>query len=349
MALPSSSFQIVSHESPAADAGFVPKGAYPLVSIGIPTYNRADRFLQEALRSALEQTYPNIEVIVSDNCSKDDTERVVQGFRSPRLRYFRHETNIGANNNFNFCLEQARGEYFQLLQDDDTIDRDYISTCLEAAAYDTRFGIIRTGTRLINSQGDVAAELPNCAAGLALDECLLAWFGNRTSFYLCSTLFNTAGLREMGGFGSRHNLFQDVMAEVRLAARLGRVDVREAKASFRKHDGEMTFAARVGHWCEDSIQLLDILRSLTGEKGRLIEREGMRFLAGLNYKRARAVRSPVQRLHAYFTVYRAFRYQWPPPKGHLVALLAESAPGVALRAGLRRLRGVSREGGQARL
>ena len=57
----------------------------PLVSIAVPTYNRANSFLKESLASAINQTYQNIEVIVSDNCSTDNTELVVKSFNDSRL------------------------------------------------------------------------------------------------------------------------------------------------------------------------------------------------------------------------------------------------------------------------
>jgi glycosyltransferase involved in cell wall biosynthesis len=98
---------------------------YPLVSVGIPTYNRADGYLKEAIQSVLNQTYPNLEIIVSDNCSSDDTGTVVKAFNDSRIRYHRHDVNIGPNNNFNFCLDQAQGAYFLLLHDDDLIDPDF--------------------------------------------------------------------------------------------------------------------------------------------------------------------------------------------------------------------------------
>ena len=96
----------------------------PLVSIGIPTYNRADGFLKQALQSAVNQTYGNIEIIVSDNCSTDHTEDLVNEFSDSRIKYIKHNNNIGANNNFNFCVNSAKGDYFLLLHDDDLIDPD---------------------------------------------------------------------------------------------------------------------------------------------------------------------------------------------------------------------------------
>ena len=89
----------------------------PLVSIGIPTFNRADGNLRKVIERALGQTYQNVEVIVSDNCSSDRTPELVQSIEDHRLRYIRQEVNIGANNNFNFCLNQAKGEYFLLFHE----------------------------------------------------------------------------------------------------------------------------------------------------------------------------------------------------------------------------------------
>jgi glycosyltransferase involved in cell wall biosynthesis len=287
--------------------------ALPLVTIGIPTYNRADSYLRYALESALAQTYNNIEIIVSDNCSTDGTEALVRSYSDPRIRYLKQERGLQPNDNFNFCLSQAAGSYFLLLHDDDLIDSDFIDTCIRSADYETTVGIIRTGTRIIDSRGIFLYQCPNHAAGLATAEFFLAWFsGQAGGLYLCSTLFNTQGLREIGGFRSKHNLFQDVLAEVQLAARLGRVDVAEVKASFRKHSGEYTFSARVNHWCEDSLELLETMCNLVDEKKELVRSKGMRFFARINYSRADSVRSLPERLAAYLLVFRKFGYQYLP-------------------------------------
>ncbi len=60
---------------------------FPLVTIGIPTFNRADSYLKYSLKSAVSQTYSNIEIIVSDNASTDNTETFVKSFNDPRIRY----------------------------------------------------------------------------------------------------------------------------------------------------------------------------------------------------------------------------------------------------------------------
>jgi glycosyltransferase involved in cell wall biosynthesis len=105
----------------------------PLVSIGLPTYNRAAS-LRRSLASALGQTYPNLELIISDNASTDDTEAVCleAARRDGRVKYLRQPSNQGAVKNYRAVLAEARGEYFMWLGDDDWLDDAYIARCAQA-------------------------------------------------------------------------------------------------------------------------------------------------------------------------------------------------------------------------
>ena len=282
----------------------------PLVSICIPTYNRAERYLRECIQTAVDQTYPNIEIIVSDNCSTDNTQEIVESFGEKRIQYVRHAENIGPINNFNYCLQAAKGDFFLLLHDDDQIDHDFVETCMQAANFNKDIGLIISGTRLIDSEGRAVKEMPNRAVGPSTEDLFISWFNHKTALYLCSTLFNTMHLKAIGGFASRHNLFLDVFAEVKIAAAHGRVDVEAVKASFRKHEGELTFAARVGAWCEDSLDLLDLICELTKERKALILEQGSRFFCDLNFKRAMAVNTPSGRLSALLVVIKHYGYRF---------------------------------------
>ncbi len=287
---------------------------FPLITIGIPTYNRANGFLRQAIEAALNQTYENLEIIVSDNCSTDNTPQLVESYKCKQLKYVRHSKNIGAANNFNFCLEQAKGDYFLMLHDDDLIDPDFLGCCMEAASYSTIYGFIRTGTRIINEKNEVKREAPNRVKGLPMDDVLRGWFSGNTSIYLCSTLFNTKKLKGIGGFNSKRNLLQDCYAIVNLGAKYPRCDVEEVKASFRKHSGEITFAVKVKDWCDDFICLLDLINStITGQDRNLIISEGKRFFSGLCYNRASVVPSCFSRFIAYSTVYHKFGFKYAPP------------------------------------
>jgi glycosyltransferase involved in cell wall biosynthesis len=110
-----------------------PTDGEPLVSIGIPTYNRAE-LLARSVESALAQDHHHVEVLVSDNASTDGTVAVARGLATadPRVRVLTSPENLGPAANFNRLRAEATGRYFMWLGDDDWLDPDYVSTCLAA-------------------------------------------------------------------------------------------------------------------------------------------------------------------------------------------------------------------------
>jgi glycosyltransferase involved in cell wall biosynthesis len=103
-----------------------------LVSVGIPTYNRPEG-LRRTLACITAQTYPNLEIIISDNCSPaPETQEVARECmaRDARIRFFRQAEALGVSENFRFVLKQAGGEYFMWAADDDEWDPDFVRQCL---------------------------------------------------------------------------------------------------------------------------------------------------------------------------------------------------------------------------
>ena len=66
----------------------------PLVSVIIPTYNRPE-YLKQAINSAVKQTYQNLEIIVSDNCSSENPQALIESFPDSRIKFWRHKENLG--------------------------------------------------------------------------------------------------------------------------------------------------------------------------------------------------------------------------------------------------------------
>jgi hypothetical protein len=292
----------------------------PLVSIIIPTYNRAASYFPLTLRSAVDQTYDAIEILVCDNASPDHTGEVVSAMRDSRIRYVRHAQNIGPYENWNRGVERARGDYILLLHDDDLIDTDFVECCLRAANFRAGPGVIRTGTRIIDGAGRTLWQTQNRVKGLPLEEFFRAWFEGKTAWFMVSTLFQTKGLRELGGFRSEHQMLQDGVAIALLASRYGRADVEEVKASYRKHPGELTFSNTVTRWGQDFLCLLDLLCELTpAAKRERLRRQGMKFFARLSFDRAAAIRSPVKRMQAYRELSCLFTLRYFP-LGRLLGL-----------------------------
>jgi len=98
----------------------------PLISICIPTYN-SESFIKETIDSVLNQTYKNIEVIITDDCSKDKTVEIIRSFSDLRIKFFKNDKNLGVEGNWNKALQLASGKYIKLMGADDIL----YPTCIE--------------------------------------------------------------------------------------------------------------------------------------------------------------------------------------------------------------------------
>nr|WP_321228512.1 glycosyltransferase family 2 protein [uncultured Psychroserpens sp.] len=117
--------------------------AAPLVSICIPTYEGSE-FLLEALNSALVQTYKNIEIIISDDASKDNTLVIVESFKSKTdipIRVFHHQPNgIGAN--WNNCIKNSNGDFIKFLFQDDILYPNCIEKMMHLMLSNPKVGLV---------------------------------------------------------------------------------------------------------------------------------------------------------------------------------------------------------------
>ena len=99
----------------------------PLVSVGVPVYN-GEATVARSLQAIQRQTYPNLEIIIGDNASEDDTEQICRNFAEgePRCTYLRSELNRGGPENFSSLFRRSTGDYFIWVSDDDLLDKRYI-------------------------------------------------------------------------------------------------------------------------------------------------------------------------------------------------------------------------------
>ncbi len=103
----------------------------PLVSIGLPVFNEG-RFIKQSLDALLQQDYKNIELIISDNASTDDTAQICQSYAKKYswVKYNRLKINQGPADNFNVVKEIASGQYFMWAAGHDLWSENYISACV---------------------------------------------------------------------------------------------------------------------------------------------------------------------------------------------------------------------------
>lgn len=143
----------------------------PKATIIIPTFNRPG-YLSKAVASALEQDYQDLEVIIADNASSDETRAAAERYAGdPRVKYVRNAENIGMYPNWHKALyEHSSGEWVLVLSDDDYLtDSSFISEALTLAASDPGIVLVHANYRILDEAtgrlSDVKIKAPRTAAG----------------------------------------------------------------------------------------------------------------------------------------------------------------------------------------
>jgi glycosyltransferase involved in cell wall biosynthesis len=124
------------------------------VSLAMPVYN-GERYVAEAIRSILNQSYKNFELIITDNASTDGTEQICREFAMSNrcVRYKRNERNLGAAPNHNLGFELSSGKYFKWCAHDDNLSTNFISACVSALERNQNAVLAYGATQSIDQDG----------------------------------------------------------------------------------------------------------------------------------------------------------------------------------------------------
>jgi glycosyltransferase involved in cell wall biosynthesis len=231
----------------------------PDVSICVPTYN-GERWVRDAVRAAVSQTYDDVEVVVVDDGSTDGTLAAVAEVTDARVRVVRNARRHGLAGNLGRCLAEARGEWVKFLFQDDVIAPECVER-MRAAAGDSLFVLCdraydvvdRDPVREASCRELVERSVPRAHAGrsritadevcaAAVDAIDLNTFGEPVAW-----LFHRGLLAEFGGLDERLVQLIDLEWLLRCATNVGLGLVPETLATFRVHAGSATaegYAAR---------------------------------------------------------------------------------------------------------
>ena len=117
----------------------------PLVSILVANYNNG-RFIADTLESAARQTYPNIEIVIVDDGSKDDSLKVIESFMAShpevKVKLFKNDDNRGCGRIKRQCVESSEGEYFCFLDPEDTMVPEAVATLMEVFKDHPEYGVV---------------------------------------------------------------------------------------------------------------------------------------------------------------------------------------------------------------
>jgi glycosyltransferase involved in cell wall biosynthesis len=208
------------------------------VSIVIPTYNRA-HYLGQAIESALHQSIPDLEVIVVDDGSSDNTPEIVAAYSDPRLRYLR-QTNQGATAAFNAGVNACRGEYISILGSDDWYLADGLAPLLTEARAHPEDAVVAAGYLEVDDAGRVLREARSWEQYPSLS--LETWL------FWCPVLFQSALIRRdsINRVGGIRTQLQDWDLGLRLARAGYQMRwVHHLAFAYRLHPGQFIREAAV--------------------------------------------------------------------------------------------------------
>ena len=213
----------------------------PLVTVVIASYNHGP-YIDESIRSVLQQTYPNIELLVVDDGSKDDSVERIQRLRERYGFDFRTQPNQGLARTLNDCIARAQGSLIAPLGSDDVMLPERIATQVAYMQGKPEVGICAGNIQTIDAQGNVIQKRCRARAFRRLD--FSAMF-NATEIGppAPTLLFRREALDAVGGFDPEIRL-EDLQVELKITYAGYYIDVlSEVLAKYRVH-GANTYKNR---------------------------------------------------------------------------------------------------------
>ncbi len=221
----------------------------PLLTIAVPAYKRPDllRRCLASLRSERAATNERIEVVVSDNSPDDAVERVATEvtaqWRDVPVRYHRNPEGTGAVNNFNLCVERARGLYVLVLHDDDYLLDGGIDAMVDVLADRDleRDRVVLFGVRVVTMSGDVRRRQEFARDRyLPPREAYRRLLRDSSFVRFPGLVAQTSAYREVGGFRVDAYTTCDFDLQVRLFGRFGLFCSSATTAAYVLHEGSVT-------------------------------------------------------------------------------------------------------------
>jgi glycosyltransferase involved in cell wall biosynthesis len=125
----------------------------PKLTVFLITYNR-EKYIKSSIDSILNQSYKNFKFIILDNASTDQTEKIVKSFNNPKIKYIRHQINIGAVENTNFAINTCDTKYLTIFHDDDIMYSDMLESQINEMENNPDYSIISTRSSYIDQNNN---------------------------------------------------------------------------------------------------------------------------------------------------------------------------------------------------
>ena len=218
----------------------------PLVSIVIASYNYGD-LIEKRIESFLNQTYENVEIIILDDCSTDDSRDVIENFRSNnRIRIIYNNENLGWIKNSNLGISLAKGEFVLFGNCDDVASRDLIENLVRPLSEDKMLGVSFCESELIDYFGNQIGSdrdsrdrkfIHSTQSDCRIEGVEMASFLSHSCVIpnLSAALFRREALALTEGFSTRYSICSDWNLFIELSLKWDFFYIRKPLNKFRQH------------------------------------------------------------------------------------------------------------------
>lgn len=235
----------------------------PLASVCIPAYNNA-AYIKETIDSVLSQTYPNLELVICDDKSKDDTVKVVENIKDDRIKLYKNEKNLGMAGNWNNCLSKCSGEFIKLICADDMLAKDCLEKEVKALMENPSAVLAESDTKLFDLNGKPKGFYKRYKESGLVNGKKIARAGFFVKNYFGAPLANTfrrSALGQTGGFDTWYTYILDYDFWVQLACMGDVYIIHEPLNYFRvrndSNTGEVMAGDKTDAYVKEHIHLVN--------------------------------------------------------------------------------------------
>ena len=208
-----------------------------LVSVIIPAYN-AEAYILKAVNSILNQTYKNIEVVVTDDCSTDKTFQILQSINDNRIKLCRNEKNSGVSFTLNNCILKSAGDLIAVMHADDIANPDRIKVQKEYLDANKEIAIIGSQCKIIDEADNITNTFPVYTDTYEL---LLETLLKKIPFLHPSVMYRKEAILKVGLYNLAYDGMEDHDMWLRLAAagyKFG--NIAQPLLQYRRHDTQIS-------------------------------------------------------------------------------------------------------------
>lgn len=207
----------------------------PLVSVCIPAYNNAE-YIMDTINSILNQTYENLELVIVDDNSTDNTYEVLKRIQDERVKVYHNEKNLGMSGNWNRCLSLCSGEFMKLVGADDMLAETSLEKEVQALVDNPSAVLAESDTKLVDLNGKGKGFYKRYGRSGLVDGkkiCRRGFFNKDYFGAPQANTFRRSALEKVGGFDSDFTYILDYDFFVSLACEGDVYIIHEALNLFR--------------------------------------------------------------------------------------------------------------------